>query len=100
MNTLKLLEKKVRGWFPTEPTLTTHSALDGYRFPKFVRWMAIAVVAGTIAGALLGVVGSFLGLTSGVGVYVWPIITAVIIGIAIGLFSVYMQKSELPVRSK
>ena len=63
--------------------------------------MAIAVVVGSLSGAVLGVVGSLAGLTSGVGMYAWPIFTAVIIGASIGLFSVYAKrKLKLPGKTK
>jgi hypothetical protein len=92
MNRKQRIDTWFRGWIPKEPVLSTRQASADSRFPVFVRWLAIAVVVGSIAGALLGVAGVILGLTEGIGVYAWPISTALIIGVGIGLFAVYMRR--------
>jgi hypothetical protein len=84
--------KTIRGWLPKETTFVTCQASANSKLPVFIRWMAIAIVAGTIGGALLGVAGAVFGLTEGIGMYAWPIMTASIVGVGIGLFAVYMQR--------
>ncbi len=92
MNIERSLLNRIRGWLPKEPVLSNCQASANSTFQVFVHWMAIAVVVGSIGGALLGVAGDLFGLDRGIGMFAWPITTGIIIGAGVGLFAVCMQR--------
>jgi hypothetical protein len=89
---LKSVQNYLRGWLPKEQALPICQTSQENKMPVFVHRMAIAVVVGSIGGALLGVAGNLFGLDKGIGMFAWPITTGLIIGGGVGLFAVYMQR--------
>jgi len=73
MNAKNLLQNRLRGWLPKEPTLQTQQTPVDPKNSPIVRWTARAFVAGALTDAVLLVVGDFMGLTSGIGAYLWPV---------------------------
>ncbi len=71
MNRMTPLSNRIRGWLPKEPTVPTCQKPVIPKNSPIVQWTARALVAGTVACAALLVVGDILGLTEGVGGYVW-----------------------------
>ena len=101
MEIKKPLRKLFCGWFPKEPTLLNRETSVNDSFKVFVHRMAVAVVVGAIGAALLGVVGSLLGLTEGAGLFVWSLTTVVLISAGIGVYGDYMRrKLGLPAETK
>jgi hypothetical protein len=74
MNIERSLLNRIRGWLPKEPVLSNCQASANSTFQVFVHWMAIAVVVGSIGGALLGVAGDLFGLDRALHL-AWPITT-------------------------
>jgi hypothetical protein len=69
----------VQGWLPKEPNLPIYQGAGNHK--SWRAWFVGLVIMGAFAGGLLGALGYFLGLASGVGVYVWSMITGMTIGI-------------------
>jgi hypothetical protein len=101
MNSKNRLQNLLRGWLPKEPTLLNRETPVNDSFKVFVHRMAVAVVVGALVAALLGVVGSLLGLKEGVGLFAWSLVTVIIISIGIGVYGDYMRrKLGLPAGTK
>ncbi len=84
MKNKKRIEQQIRGWLPKEPTgIRVHRTK--YESLSLSKWGAVLVAMGTFAGALLGALGYFLGLTEGIGLYVWSMIVGVTIGTIIAV---------------
>ncbi len=66
------LQNRLRGWLPKEPTLSTHQTPVTTKNSPIVRWTARVLVMGcTVSGVLL-IAGDLVGLTKGIGAYLWP----------------------------
>ncbi len=88
----KKTQKVLMGWLPQE----SKAALKSFRFRSYsaatYKWTATALVIGTFAGALLGAIGVFLGLTEGLGAFLWPVMIGLIVGLSIGLVAVHENR--------
>jgi hypothetical protein len=80
---------KIRGWFPKEPKLPINQKSLVPIGHSAYRWTATILVIGTFAGALLGVLGSLLGLTDGVYAFLWPIMVGLITGFSTAAVAIY-----------
>jgi hypothetical protein len=97
----KRFQNLLQGWLPKDLTLLNRNTPANDSFKVFVRRVATAIVVGAIVAALLGVAGSLLGFTEGVGMFAWSLVTVIIICIAIGVYADYMRrKLGLPAGTK
>jgi MFS family permease len=71
----------IRGWVPKEPNVLSHQRTSSHKTPKIGVQIGIVAFIMGFAGALLGAFGVSLGLFSGLGMFVWPIL----IGIALAM---------------
>ncbi len=86
------LENRIRGWFPSEPKMPITQKTIKDAPTSAYRWTAVALVVGSLAGALLGAVGSLAGLTDGVGMFLWPILVGLAVGVCVGSVACYETK--------
>ncbi len=82
------------GWLPKEPTLQVHQTLVDPKNSLMVRWMARAIVVGTLASALLGILGSELGLTRGACGYVWSLFAVAVCPVAVVAAAFFAKRRE------
>jgi F0F1-type ATP synthase assembly protein I len=99
MNPKKYLETRIRGWLPKEQNLPTFQRTMNHETWSAHKWFAVLIVSGTFVGALLGALGYFLGLTSGIGLYVWSMIVGIVIGISVAVVAVRKKRKEEQQRS-
>jgi hypothetical protein len=88
----RFIEKQTRGWLPKDPQIPIKSSSIRGNYASAYRWTATSIVIGSIVGACLGALGSFLGLTDGVGAFLWPIMVGLIIGLSTALVAVIESK--------
>jgi ABC-type antimicrobial peptide transport system permease subunit len=81
VNPIRYLENRIRGWLPKEPHSSGYQRTTNHKSPRIRRQIGIMAFIMGFAGGLLGAFGVSLGLFSGLGVYVWPIL----IGIALAM---------------
>ncbi len=82
------------GWLPKEPTLQVHQTAVDPKNSLMVRWMARAIVLGTLASALLAILGSELGLTRGAGGYIWSLFAVAVCPIAVTAAAFFAKRRE------
>lgn len=87
--TKQSLGSRIRGWLPQEPKILANSVNSRKLSPSDYRWTAASIVIGSVVGGFLGVLGSFLGLTEGVGAFLWPIMVGLIIGLGTAAVAIY-----------
>jgi hypothetical protein len=73
-------QKFLRGWLPNQFSFSSQNSAD--KNSPMVQWTARALVVGSVVYALLLVLGDFLGLTIGIGAYLY---TAAISGVVWGV---------------
>jgi membrane protein implicated in regulation of membrane protease activity len=81
---LKSLENRLRGWVPKEMTLSARQQPAAHRFfptHRAIVAYAVLIAGAALAGALLGALGSVLGIYSKIGWY-WDLATSMAIAIA------------------
>ena len=98
MNVKRSIQQLFHGWIPKEPTLHTRQTSANSQNSLMVRWMARAIVAGAVASALLGVLGTQAGLTHGVGGYVWFAFMVAIGPLAVAVAAVFAKRKEVQQR--
>jgi hypothetical protein len=92
MNPIRYLEKRIRGWLPKKPHSSGYQRVTNHKLPRTRRQIGIVAFLMGFTGGLLGAFGVSLGLFSGLGVYVWPIL----IGIALAMVAavIVIRKKE------
>ncbi len=99
MTAEKSLENRIRGWLPKEPLLTSKQSIDNESHSAYVRLAARSVVVSVVTVALLSILEDVLGLTRGVGVFVWPITVNALVLSSLALF-LWIKLKELRVIAK
>jgi hypothetical protein len=94
MDVKKGLGQRIRGWLPKEPVLSTYQTLANSENSLMARWMARAIVVGTVASGLLGVFGSQAGLDRGTGGYVWSAFVIAIAPVAVATAAFFAKRKE------
>lgn len=87
MDAIESLKNRIRGWLPKEPLLPTYQKTINNSLAYSYRWPAVGVVVGTFEGALLSLLGEFLGFTNGVRVYAWLIIVILIVAASVAMWN-------------
>jgi hypothetical protein len=72
------LRRRIRGWLPKEPYSSDYQRITNHKSPRIRRQIGIVAFIMGLAGGLLGAFGVSLGLFSGLGVYVWPILIGIV----------------------
>ncbi|MCW4017415.1 MAG: hypothetical protein NWF00_01820 [Candidatus Bathyarchaeota archaeon] len=96
MKTRKNMRGIIRGWLPREANMSIHQQTVTHRFfptrKAMVAYIAL-VLGAALAGALLWMLGYFLGLTSQYGFY-WNLVTSMAIGIGGALIFTKIYQKE------
>lgn len=92
MKTLKYLEGRIRGWLPQEPNLPVYQRTVSHNTWRIHR--KFIVLMGAFMGGLLGALASFLNLPTELGVYVWPMIIGIAIGIGGAAILIRVKRKE------
>ncbi|MGD6805877.1 MAG: hypothetical protein ACQCN4_02840 [Candidatus Bathyarchaeia archaeon] len=94
MNVKRNIQQLFRGWVPKEPTLHTHQTSADTQNSLMARWMARAVVVGSVASGLLGVFGAQTGLDHGVSGYAWSAFLIAIAPVSVAVAAVFAKRKE------
>ena len=94
MNPLRYLENRIRDWLPKEPRSPSYQRITNHKSPRIGIQIGIVTFIMGCAGGLLGALGSYLGLTSGLGLYVWSIIIGIVLGIVAAAIVIRKKKNE------
>jgi hypothetical protein len=68
----------IRGWLPKEPHSSDYQRTTNHKSPRIRLQIGIMAFIMGFAGGLLGAFGVSLGLFSGLGMYVWPILIGIV----------------------
>jgi amino acid permease len=94
MNPLRYLEKRIRGWLPKKPHSSGCQRITNHKSTRIGRQIGIVAFIMGFAGGLLGAFGVSLGLFSGLGMYVLPILSAIALSIAVAVIMIQKKKTK------
>jgi hypothetical protein len=90
----KYLEKRIHGWLPKEPHSSGSQRITNHKSPRIRLQIGIVAFVMGFAGGLLGAFGVSLGLFSGLGVYVWPILIGIAWATVAATIVIQKKKNE------
>ena len=86
------LENRVRCWLPEELRILSHRQTRSHKTPIAGIRFGILLLVSSFAGSFLVVLDSFLGLFSGVGLYVF--VAMFVVWIAVAIIIVMLRYSK------
>lgn len=94
MNIKKGLENPIRGWLPKEPTLPAVQKTISRRIRPIFWWIVVVPTMWVLAFASLDALGTFLGVTTGIGSFTWYMIKILIILLPVFLAGIRKSRKE------
>jgi hypothetical protein len=94
LNIKKRLENRIRGWLPKEPHSSGYQQITNHKSPRIRRQIGIVAFIMGFAGGLLGAFGISLGLFSGLGMYVWPILIGIVTATVAAVIVIRKKENE------
>jgi hypothetical protein len=91
---LKNMKNRIRGWLPKEPHSSGYQRITNHKSPRIRCQIGIVAFIMGFAGGLLGAFGVSLGLFSGLGVYVWPILIGVVLAMVAAVIVIRKKNNE------
>lgn len=98
MNLKKYLEKRIHGWLPKEPNLSSYQRTTTQKTLSIQKRFVVPFIMGAFMGALFGALSSFIGL-SGYGAFFYFIIIGTATGIVVAAILIRTKQKEEQQRS-